>query len=86
MTATNTSARSDKGRPAVWAWPLNLTHYDRRALLTGTEAQALKALEIKQVRHLGLTSQAAPARLVEPLVHARDCLHWTPGTTSFLMV
>lgn len=80
MTATNTSAMSDNCRPALWAWPLNLTHYDRRALLTGTEAQALKALEIEQVRHLGLTSQAAPARLVEPLAHARDCLHWTPGT------
>ncbi|WP_435271419.1 hypothetical protein [Streptomyces sp. 1222.5] len=37
-------------------------------------------LEIEQVRRLGLTSVAAPKRLVEPLAPARECVHWTPGT------
>ncbi|WPB87856.1 hypothetical protein [Streptomyces malaysiensis] len=80
MTATTTSSSFDSGRlSASWPWPLDLARYDRRALVTGAEAKALGALEIKQIRRLGLTPQAAPQRLVEPLAHARDCLQWARG-------
>ncbi|MFJ2263548.1 hypothetical protein ACIOKD_35510 [Streptomyces sp. NPDC087844] len=51
MTATTSSSASGGGRPAVsWPWPLDLARYDRRALVTGAEAKALAALEIKQFR------------------------------------
>ncbi|MFE4922309.1 hypothetical protein [Streptomyces sp. NPDC056661] len=80
MTATTPPASADNGDAAAWTWPLDLARYDRRALVTGAEANVLSAVEIEQVRRLGLTSAAAPKRLIEPLAHARECLQWTPGT------
>lgn len=80
MTATTPAASAESGDAADWIWPLDLARYDRRALLTHSEARALGALGIEQVRRLGLTPQAPPRRLVEPLAHARGCLRWAPGT------
>lgn len=80
MTATTPPAFADSGDAAAWTWPLDLARYDRRALVTSAEANVLGALEIEQVRRLGLTSAAAPKRLVEPLAYARECLQWEPGT------
>ncbi|WP_412566704.1 tyrosine-type recombinase/integrase [Streptomyces europaeiscabiei] len=80
MTATTPATSADSGDAADWIWPLNLARYDRRALLTPAEARALGVLGIEQVRRVGLTPQAAPRRLVEPLAHARDCFRWAPGT------
>jgi hypothetical protein len=81
VTATRIPAASDGGGLAAWTWPLDLAGYDPRALVTGAEARVLGTLGIEQVRRLGLTPQGASKRLVEPLAHARDCLHWTPGTS-----
>ncbi|MEV5413162.1 hypothetical protein AB0K60_30530 [Thermopolyspora sp. NPDC052614] len=81
MTATTPGVSGDSGDSAAWAWPLDLTRHDRRALVTGGEAKVLGTLEIEQVRRLGLTPQAAPRRLVEPLAHARDCLPRTAAPT-----
>ncbi|MGW3028483.1 tyrosine-type recombinase/integrase [Streptomyces sp. NPDC001221] len=82
MTAQlGTTAERPTSTPA-WAWPVDLARYDRRALLTEAEAEALQILSIERLRRDGLAPNALSlrpaARLVRPLADALAALHWPP--------
>ncbi|MBW8792639.1 MAG: hypothetical protein JF597_03305 [Streptomyces sp.] len=50
-------------------WPVGLSRYDRRGLLTEAEAAALRDFGIDQVRHHGLAAELVslrPARTAGP--------------------
>ncbi|MEE4543597.1 hypothetical protein V2S66_16650 [Streptomyces sp. V4-01] len=66
----------------LWAWPVDLTRYDRRGLLTEAEAEALRNCRIDQVRRHDLAADPVSlrpaARLVRPLADVLAALHLPP--------
>lgn len=64
----------------LWVWPVDLTQYDHRGLLT--EAEALRDFSIDEVRRhdlaADLVSLRPAARLVRPLADVLAALHLPP--------
>ncbi|WP_424534164.1 hypothetical protein ACOZ38_28095 [Sphaerisporangium viridialbum] len=83
MTAQPSTTAARATSSPAWAWPVDLARYDRRGLLTETEAQALRTLSVDQLRRDGLSPDAVllrpVARLVRPLANALAALHWPPN-------
>jgi integrase len=69
------------GAPA-WSWPIDISCYDRRGMLTEPEADALRGLDLELLRRDGLasaTDRARPtARLARPLADAIEAMYWPP--------
>ncbi|WP_241672347.1 tyrosine-type recombinase/integrase [Streptomyces sp. IB2014 016-6] len=82
MTAQSSTAATRPTSTPTWASSVDLARYDRRGLLTEAEAEALRTLNMDQLRRDGLNPDAVPlrpvVRLVRPLADALAVLHWPP--------
>jgi hypothetical protein len=63
----------------AWTWPIYLSRYDRRGMLTEPEANALRGFDLELVRRDGLAAVTDPAsagaRLARPLADAIEALY-----------
>jgi len=85
VTALTSTAVSKAAGVSAWAWPIDVTRYNRRPELTEIELEALRRLGMNNLRRRRCYDEDAPEwavvqRLLRPLDDARAAL-WCPDTT-----